>query len=229
MSEKVDLKDIPESVKMYVDEASVGPVVAIEEKILKTDLLSTKNQMEILNQSIMQTEASLTILDKLKEQQEEVVSLNEQVEARTLALRKRELNTESELSRVKMATSSEKSRLLELISEIGDSVRTVSLSLPDKREIYFSIEGLIHHFEQIMTNRGFSPPIGEAYGANETANGELGFYLASDGGNAPYRARCRPPSFINYQCFPKLVVGHTISDVVAVLGSLNIIAAELDR
>ncbi len=102
-------------------------------------------------------------------------------------------------------------------------------TLPDKNEVFFSIEGLIHHFEQIMTNRGFSPPVGEAYGANETANGELGFYLASDGGVFPYRARCRPPSFINYQCFPQLVVGHTISDVVAVLGSLNIIAAELDR
>jgi NADH-quinone oxidoreductase subunit D len=103
------------------------------------------------------------------------------------------------------------------------------LGLPDKREVYFSIEGLIHHFEKIMTNRGFTPPIGEVYAANETANGELGFYLVSDGGNCPYRARCRPPSFINYQCFSKLVVGHTISDVVAVLGSLNIIAAELDR
>ncbi len=102
-------------------------------------------------------------------------------------------------------------------------------TLPDKREIYFSIEGLIHHFEQVMTNRGHTPPIGEAYGANETANGELGFYLASDGDSTPYRARCRPPSFINYQCFSQLVVGHQISDVVAILGSLNIIAAELDR
>ncbi|HUN81371.1 MAG TPA: NADH-quinone oxidoreductase subunit D [Phycisphaerae bacterium] len=102
-------------------------------------------------------------------------------------------------------------------------------TLPDKREVYFSIEGLIHHFEQIMTNRGFTPPIGEVYGANETANGELGFYLASDGGDNAYRARCRPPSFINYQVFPKLIVGHCISDIVAVLGSLNIIAAELDR
>ncbi|MBI4718791.1 MAG: NADH-quinone oxidoreductase subunit D [Planctomycetes bacterium] len=102
-------------------------------------------------------------------------------------------------------------------------------TLPDKKEVYFSIEGLIHHFEQIMTNRGYTPPVGEAYGANETANGELGFYLASDGGNMPYRARCRPPSFINYQCFEKLVVGHRISDVIAVLSSMNIIAAELDR
>ena len=102
-------------------------------------------------------------------------------------------------------------------------------TLPDKHEVYKSIEGLIHHFETIMTNRGFTPPIGEAYGANETANGELGFYLVSDGGNCPYRARCRPPSFINYQCFEKLVVGHQISDVIAALSSFNIIAAELDR
>ncbi len=102
-------------------------------------------------------------------------------------------------------------------------------TLPSKDEVYFSIEGLIHHFEQVMTNRGFTPPIGEAYGATETANGELGFYFASDGGRCAYRARCRPPSFINYQCFPKLVEGHQLSDVVAILGSLNVIAAELDR
>jgi NADH-quinone oxidoreductase subunit D len=101
--------------------------------------------------------------------------------------------------------------------------------LPRKPEVYFSIEGLIHHFEVVMTNRGLEPPVGEAYGANETANGELGYYIVSDGGKFPYRARCRPPSFINYQVFDKLVVGHQISDVVAVLGSLNIIAAELDR
>jgi NADH-quinone oxidoreductase subunit D len=103
------------------------------------------------------------------------------------------------------------------------------MTLPDKDEVSFSIEGLIHHFEKIMTNRGFEPPIGEAYGANETANGELGFYLASDGGPRAYRARCKPPSFINYQCFPELVVGHQISDVVVILASMNIIAAELDR
>jgi NADH-quinone oxidoreductase subunit D len=102
-------------------------------------------------------------------------------------------------------------------------------TLPDQHELYFSIEGLIHHFEQIMTNRGLKPPVGEAYGANETANGELGFYLVSDGGNTPYRARCRPPSFMNYQCFSHLVVGHQVSDVIPVLGSMNIIAAELDR
>ena len=123
--------------------------------------------------------------------------------------------------------------ILQLVDDIPegpvDLLPGEKKTLPTKDEVYFSIEGLIHHFEQIMTNRGFTPPIGEAYGANETANGELGFYLVSDGGNTPYRARCRPPSFINYQVFEKLVVGHQVSDVVAVLGSLNIIAAELDR
>jgi len=103
------------------------------------------------------------------------------------------------------------------------------VTLPNKRELFFSIEGLIAHFEKVMRNRGLQPPVGEAYGAIESPTGELGFYLASDGGNCPYRARCRPPSFINYQVFPELIRGHQVSDVVAVLGSLQIIAAELDR
>lgn len=103
------------------------------------------------------------------------------------------------------------------------------VTLPEKKEVYFSIEGLIHHFERIMTNRGFEPPVGEAYGAIEAPNGELGFYLVSDGSNLPYRARCRPPSLLAFQTFPQQIIGHQLSDVVAVLGSLNIIAGELDR
>jgi NADH-quinone oxidoreductase subunit D len=100
---------------------------------------------------------------------------------------------------------------------------------PSKSSVYGSIEGLIQHFELIMTNRGFTPPIAEAYGCQETANGELGFYIVSDGGPRAWRAKCRPPSFINYAVFPKLIEGHLLADVVAVLGSLNVIAAELDR
>ena len=111
------------------------------------------------------------------------------------------------------------------INVIPDDKKT----LPDKNEVYFSIEGLVHHFELIMTNRGFEPPVGEVYGANETPNGELGFHIVSDGGNCAYRARTRPPCFYNYQCFEQLVVGHQISDVVAVMSSINIIAGELDR
>lgn len=101
--------------------------------------------------------------------------------------------------------------------------------LPPKDQVYSSIEGLIHHFELIMTNRGFKAPAGEVYGCIESANGELGYYIVSNGDNLPWRARTRPCIFINYQVFPKLMEGHMVSDVVAVLGSINVIAAELDR
>jgi NADH-quinone oxidoreductase subunit D len=101
--------------------------------------------------------------------------------------------------------------------------------LPPKDQVYSSIEGLIHHFEMIMTNRGFKAPVAEVYGCIESANGELGYYVVSNGDNVPWRVRTRPCIFINYQVFPKLIEGHMISDVVAVLGSVNVIAAELDR
>ncbi|MBI1901325.1 MAG: NADH-quinone oxidoreductase subunit D [Planctomycetia bacterium] len=102
-------------------------------------------------------------------------------------------------------------------------------AIPDKRMVYSTIEGCISHFELVMANRGFEVPREECYQAIESPNGELGFYLAGDGSNVAYRARCRPPSFIHFALFPHLIRGHTLSDVPAVLGSLNIIAAELDR
>jgi NADH-quinone oxidoreductase subunit D len=101
--------------------------------------------------------------------------------------------------------------------------------LPDKSRVYNTIEGLITHFEVVMTNRGFQSPRDECYTAIEAPNGELGFYIVSDGSETAYRARCRPPSFIHFAMFPHLMKGHQVSDIVAVLGSLNIIAAELDR
>jgi NADH-quinone oxidoreductase subunit D len=100
---------------------------------------------------------------------------------------------------------------------------------PNQTAVYRSIEGLIHHFELIMTNRQWKAPVDEVYGATESPNGELGFYVISDGTGTAYRARTRPPSYIHFQLFPYLIQGHQLSDVVAVLGSLNIIAAELDR
>ncbi len=103
------------------------------------------------------------------------------------------------------------------------------LTIPDKAATYRSIEGLIQHFELFMWNRRWKPPVDEVYGATEAPNGELGFYIVSDGEGRPYRCRTRPPSFIHFAMFPYLMEGHTISDVPAVLGSLNIIAAELDR
>ncbi len=109
---------------------------------------------------------------------------------------------------------------------IGIDQRT---ALPEKRMVYSTIEGCISHFELVMSCRGFETPHEESYGAIESPNGELGFYLVGDGSDVAYRARCRPPSYIHFAVFPHLIRGHTLSDVVAVLGSLNIIAAELDR
>ena len=135
---------------------------------------------------------------------------------------------------VRLEEIKQSSRIIEQVLDMAPEgpvnvMADTNMTLPDKREIYFSIEGLIHHFEKVMTNRGWRPPVGEAYGAIESPTGELGFYLASDGGNSAYRARCRPPGFINYQAFPQMIRGHQISDVVAILGSLQVIAAELDR
>ena len=109
---------------------------------------------------------------------------------------------------------------------LGGDARAI---LPPKGVVFSTIEGLISHFELTMTNRGFQAPCEEVYCATEAANGELGFYIVGDGSNTAYRARTRPPSFIHFALFPHLIRGHTLSDIVAVLGSLNIIAAELDR
>ena len=109
---------------------------------------------------------------------------------------------------------------------VGIDERT---TLPTKNQVYSTIEGTISHFELSMSNKGFEVPCEEIYAAIEAPNGELGFYIVGDGEEQAYRARCRPPSVLNFAMFPHLTRGHTLSDVVAVLGSLNIIAAELDR
>jgi len=101
--------------------------------------------------------------------------------------------------------------------------------IPPKGDVYGSIEGVIQQFEIFMTNRGWDVPIAETYAAIEGPNGELGYYIVGDGNKCPWRVKVRPPCFIHFQALPKLLEGHQIADVVAVLGSLNIIAAELDR
>ena len=110
-----------------------------------------------------------------------------------------------------------------------DTYADSKMTKPPKPDVYGSIEGLIQHFEIVMSNRGWAPPVAEVYGANETANGELGYYIVSDGGPRPWRAKTRPPSFINYSLMARLIEGHMLADTVAVLGSLNIVAGELDR
>jgi NADH:ubiquinone oxidoreductase subunit D len=91
------------------------------------------------------------------------------------------------------------------------------------------MEGLIYHFKNYMYGHGVQPAPGEVYFGTEAPNGELGYYLVSDGTQKPWRWRVRPPSFYNYQAFPEMCRGGTISDVVSGLSSLNIIAGELDR
>ena len=102
-------------------------------------------------------------------------------------------------------------------------------AVPDKGTTYNSMEGLIQHFELIMPNRGLESPLDEVYAGIESPNGELGYYLVSDGSQTAWRTRTRPPSFIHFQVFPHIIKDHLIADIVAILGSLNIIAAELDR
>ncbi|HYK03382.1 MAG TPA: NADH dehydrogenase (quinone) subunit D [Thermoanaerobaculia bacterium] len=101
------------------------------------------------------------------------------------------------------------------------------VALPPKEKVYNEMESLIYHFKLIM--HGIQPPVGETYFQVEGGNGEVGFYIVSDGTKHPYRVRARPPCFPIFEAFGKMITGQTIPDAIAALGSLNIIAGELDR
>ena len=130
------------------------------------------------------------------------------------------------------------------IEEIGQSMRIVEQALaklplgpvwiddprfvlPEKEKVYGSIEGLMHHFKIIM--EGIIVPAGESYFAVEGGNGELGFYIVSDGGGKPYRIRVRPPSFIAMGAFAEMIKGYMIADIVPTFGMINMIGGECDR
>ncbi len=98
--------------------------------------------------------------------------------------------------------------------------------LPQKADVYTKMEALIYHFKIIMGETDL--PAGEVYHSVEGANGELGYYLISDGGRSPYRLHFRRPCFIYYQAFPEIVSGGLLSDAIVTLSSLNVIAGELD-
>ena len=101
------------------------------------------------------------------------------------------------------------------------------VTLPPKENLKKSMEALIHHFK-VVTD-GICPPVGEVYACVEAPKGELGFYIVSDGTKNPYRVKIRPPSFVNLEGLQKMVEGHLIADVVAVIGSLDIVLGEIDR
>ncbi len=99
--------------------------------------------------------------------------------------------------------------------------------LPEKDEVYQTIEATIQHFKIVM--EGIKVPAGECYSYTEAGNGELGFYLVSDGSGTPYRVRIRPPCFAITQSLDKLIVGGMIPDVVPTFGSMNMIGGECDH
>ena len=99
--------------------------------------------------------------------------------------------------------------------------------LPDKERVMMSMEELIHHF--IVATQGIDAPAGEVYFAAENPKGELGFYIHSKGGGVPYRLKIRSPSFCNLSIVSRLLPGHMVSDIPAILGSLDFVMGECDR
>jgi NADH-quinone oxidoreductase subunit D len=136
-------------------------------------------------------------------------------------------------------------RYLVRIAEIRESIRIVRQAMekvpsegpfraeapgiipPSREEMKTSIEGLIYHFK--IFTEGFAPPPGEVYQVIESPRGELGVFMASDGSAKPYRVRFRTPSFVNLQTLPMLCQGRLIADVVACIGTTDIVLGEVDR
>jgi len=98
---------------------------------------------------------------------------------------------------------------------------------PAKEEVGRDIAALIRHFK--IMQEGFRPPCGEVYASVESSKGELGFYIISDGSNKPFRMKIRPPSFVNLGALPKMIEGQMVADVVAAIGSIDIVLGEIDR
>jgi NADH-quinone oxidoreductase subunit D len=107
------------------------------------------------------------------------------------------------------------------------NVEDPRIILPEKSDVYSTIEGTIAHFKLVM--EGLKPPVGEVYSYTEGGNGELGFFIVSDGSGTPYRVRVRPPCFYNLQACREMLVGDMIADIVPTFGSINMIGGECDR
>jgi len=101
------------------------------------------------------------------------------------------------------------------------------ISMPPKDKVYNSIEGMMNQFKLVY--EGVQVPKGEFYGAFEAANGELGFHITSDGSGTPYKVKVRAPSFVHMASYPKIIENYQVGDAILTLGSLNIIAGEMDR
>jgi NADH-quinone oxidoreductase subunit C/D len=134
--------------------------------------------------------------------------------------------------RVRMAEMRESLKIIRQLLDRGipegpHIVDDPHVALPPKEACYNEMEAMIYHFKLIMD--GIQVPAGERYDMVEGANGELGFYIVSDGSSKPYRIKVRPPCFPIFSTFPTLIRGGSVSDAVATLGGLNVIAGELER
>jgi NADH-quinone oxidoreductase subunit D len=107
------------------------------------------------------------------------------------------------------------------------NIDDAKIVMPAKQKVLTKMEELIHHF--ILVTQGVNAPSGEVYFGAENPKGELGFYICSRGGGTPYRLKIRAPSFVNLSVLPELLPGHMISDVVAILGSIDFVMGECDR
>jgi NADH-quinone oxidoreductase subunit D len=107
------------------------------------------------------------------------------------------------------------------------SVDDPRISMPPKERVYTTIEATIAHFKLVM--EGLKPPAGEVYSMTEAGNGELGFYIVSDGSGTPYRVRVRPPCWYGLQACREMVRGDMIADIIPTFGSINMIGGECDR
>ena len=101
------------------------------------------------------------------------------------------------------------------------------LTAPTREEMKEDMEALIHHFK--LFTEGFCVPEGEAYAAIEHPKGEFGVYMVSDGANKPYRVKVRPPGFVHLSALNELIQGHMLADVVAIIGTLDVVFGEVDR
>lgn len=101
------------------------------------------------------------------------------------------------------------------------------VGIPSHEEVYTRMEALIRRF--YLMSKGFTPPKGEVYTSIESTKGELGFYIVSDGSEKPYRLKVRAPSFVNLGAVPAMSKGYMVADMVAVIGSIDIVLGEVDR
>lgn len=107
------------------------------------------------------------------------------------------------------------------------NVNAPGVLLPSKKDVYGNIEGLMNQFK--LTFEGIKVPKGEYYSSTEAANGELGFFIVSDGSGRPYKVKCRPPCFYSLAAYSKIVEGGMLADAVVTMASMNFIAGEFDR